>query len=410
MKDRRPLLVLFVGVAALKVGLMMAWGDRALLFDEESYRRAGEAAAGWLRGGLSTADLSGPGRIAWHNPGYGLVFTAAALLPGPAVLWVRLLQLVAGLLSGVLLARTLEPRVGSRWAAVAAGALWLHPSMLYFGVALWPVGLATLGTTALLFAGDRWTRRRDHSQAQWEFGIALAALPFFAAPALFLLPGVAALVGVRRWPRVLGPAIVTVGAWSFALSLALGTWVPFDLAGPRNLALGNNEQIADGRGSLWGDAENKEVYLLRLEEACGDSMDRQRLACEVRWCTTEARSWALAHPGLALEKASLRVLETWRPDTFLPRHLARAEQFPPDGLAELAQASRFVLAALQFAGLALLLLAILSRRRELRPLLLGLILWTLPAAMSVGLTRIRQPVWPWIVAAAILLLAPRRRP
>lgn len=388
------------------MGLLLAWGDRPLLFDEESYRRAAEALAAWVRAGLPGGDLEGPGRVAWHNPGYGLVLGGLSLLGADPVSAMRWLQLLAGLLSGVLLYRTLEPRTGPGPAIAATAALWLHPSMLFFGLTLWPTTLATLGTSALLFTAARWQARPDAPARQWELGAALAVLPFFASGALLLLPAVALWVRPERWPRVLGPAALVLVPWCLALSLQVGAFVPLDLAAARNLALGNTEWVAEGRGSLWGDPQNKAPLLQKLEDDCGPGVDALRLACEQRWARREVRRWVGAHPGAAASRAALRVVETWASDTFLPRHLHHAVPFPggpPPGAAAIGHATSAAHAAVL---LLLLLVGVATHRMaRLRPLLIGVALWTLPAFLAIGMTRLRQPALVWILAGAALVFA-----
>jgi hypothetical protein len=98
------------------------------------------------------------------------------------------------------------------------------------------------------------------------------------------------------------------------------------------------------------------------------------------------------------------VIETWRPDDFLPRHLADADAFPPAGLPRTAAGARRVLVVLH-AGVLLALIAVVlggRRRRDLRVLATAIALWTLPAALSVGMTRLRQPTWVWIVAGGVV--------
>lgn len=402
-----PLLASFLAVLVGKAILLGLWGDRPPLFDEGSYLAAGEALERWLWAGAPSDDLSAPGRVAWHNPAYSGLVAVASLLPGSAALWMRLLQLAASLVSGLLLFRFLRPRTGRGFALAGALMLWLHPSMLFFSLTIWPVTLATFGTTALLFTAGRYHDTPDDPSRQLELGLTLAPLPFFASPALLLLPAVAWWTGPRRWSRTLLPAVALWLAWSLPLSTLLGTWTVLDLAGPRNAALGNTEWVRDGRGSLWGDPEGKAVFLEKLEDTCGDQMDIHRLRCEASWCKREAADWIRVHPARFASRSLLRLGETWLPDSFLPRHLGSDVAFPRGPPQGLVKPARVLLSVAQAAVLIGLISMFAAARRQplVKALAVGVVVWTLPIVLVIGNTRLRQPVLPWIIAGALLVAA-----
>ncbi len=407
-----PLLASFLAVLVLKAVLLGLWGERPPLFDEGSYLAAADAVEGWLRAGAPTDNLDPAGRLAWHNPAYSTLVAAAALMPGSAALWMRLLQLAASLVSGLLLFRFLRPRAGRSLALAGALVLWLHPSMLFYSLTLWPVTLATFGTTALLFAAGRYADHPDDPKRQLELGLTIAPLPFFASPALLLLPAIAAWTKPRSWSRTVLPGVALWLAWTLPLATILGSWTAIDLAGPRNAALGNTEWVRDGRGSLWGDPEGKAVFMSKLEDTCGATMDIHRVRCEVLWCKQEAIAWTRAHPASFGTRALLRLGETWLPDTFLPRHLQSAVAFPngpPEGLVKPA---RVLLAVVQAALLvAVILMGWAARRQPLvKALVVGVIVWTIPIVLVLGNTRLRQPLLPWIIAGAALVAARAIRP
>ena len=388
-----PLPVTFAVVAALHLALLIAWGSPAPLHDELGYARTGQLVAdGLLQGG----DPELLGRVAWHNPGYGGLFVAASLLPGDGQLVMRLLQVAAGLLAGLLVFHGLRRRVSPAWALAGAMAVWLHPSQLFFRVSFWPVAVATLLTAAVALCALRLAEAPDEPGRQWELGLALAPLPFFAPQALALIPGLLLWPGPRRAPRVLGPLLALWLPWMVAVSLALGTFTPIDLAGPRNLVLGNHPAVAEHRGSLWGDPGGKGLLQVELDAACGQDRQAARVRCEALESKRIARRTALEAPGAAVRRAGLRLLETWQPDRFLPRRLRELDRPGAEGLALLLLLLHFALVGAALAGLG---------RPEGRAAWAGVLLWCVPVLLTVGFTRLRQPLLPWLVVAAVVGLA-----
>ena len=392
-----PLPVAFGLVAVVHVALLVAWGSPEPLHDELGYVKTGELVADQLRGGVDPSVL---GRVAWHNAGYSALFVGAELLFGDARLPLRLLQLLVGLLAGLLVFHGLRRRVPRALALAGALVVWLHPSLLFFRLTFWPVSLAVLLTSAVALCALRLAEAPDDPGRQWELGLSLAPLPFFAPQALALVPILLAWPGLRRAPRVLGPLLALWLPWMVAVSLALGTFAPIDLAGPRNLALGNHPAIAEGRGSLWGDPEGKAALQAELESACPQASQADRVRCEVAESIRLARATATADPGAALSRAGLRLVETWLPDRFLVRHLEELGRPPPVVLPVLLLVLHLLVLAAALLGL---------RTREGRVAWIGAVAWCVPVLLTVGFTRLRQPLLPWLVVAGVLGLAEATR-
>ena len=388
-----PLAVAFGLAAVVHLGLLVTWGDPEPLHDELGYLHTGQLVAAQLRDG---GDPSVLGRLAWHNAGYSALFVAAELTFGDARLPLRLLQVLAGLLAGLLVFHGLRLRVSRRWALLGALVVWLHPSMLFFRLSFWPVALAVLGTSAAALCALRLADAPEQRGRQWELGLALAPLPFFAPQALALIPGLLIWPGPRCAPRVLGPLLALWIPWMIATSVALGTFTPIDLAGPSNLALGNHPAIAEGRGSLWGDPVGKARLQADLDAACPAAGQADTIRCEAAESVRIARSTLASQPVDALRRAGLRLLETWAPDRFLLRRLDELGQTPPPGLPEL----------LLLLHLALLAAALVGLSTPVgRAAAFAALLWCVPVLLTVGFTRLRQPLLPWLVMAGIAGLA-----
>jgi hypothetical protein len=269
--------------------------------------------------------------------------------------------------------------------------------MIFFRLSLWPVALATLGTTllaacALRMMDDPETTLHsgDPSPVRRCFAWTLALLPFLAPSALLLIPLAALAFGVRRAKALCGLSLALWLPWMLALSLTLGAFVPVDLSASRNLVLANHRAISEGRGSLWGDPAAKQTYLSELALACPSTDILARKRCAHRFNMKTTRQTVSAEPSAAVQRSLLRIAETWAPDQFLPRSL-RIQGRPGAGLVT------GLLGALHWALLALALLGLRSRAG--RAALLATFFWTLPIVIAVGFTRLRQPVLPFLLIA-----------
>jgi len=408
---RRPVWVAAAAVALLKIVLLVLWGDRVPIYDEAGYLKTGEAVAAWLTGG--TGDPSVLGRIAWHNPGYGVLATLFATIGDSAGWGLRLLQLVAGVHTGLCVHALLVRRVRRSGALIGALIVWLHPSMLFFGLALWPVALATWCLAAGTLALDDFARAPNSRGRAVAAGWTLAPLPFLAPQALLLLPLLAAVayrIQRRSLASVLGPTLALWLPWSLAASVALGMPTPMDFASRETVALGNNPHIPAGRGSSFDQTDAIRLLRADVADVCGDGVDAARVRCDARTYGNIARRTIRESPFGATARSFVRVLEAWSTDTFLLRHLADERAFarpPPKGVVQVLHAG---LTGLQSALILGFLIAAVNprRRRDVGALAVAVGLWTVGIALTVGATRLRQPALPWIVVAALTSLYPSR--
>jgi len=384
----------WVLVGLVHLAALGLWGNPELVHDEADYIAQGQILKAWLQGAAGVGVSEVFGRFALHNPGYALGVAVLEALSGHGALLVRILQCLVGVLTGFVLYAALHPRVGARTALAATLIFWLHPSMIFFRLSLWPVVFATLGTTLLAYGALQLAEKGESgesTQLRSCFGWTLALLPFFAPPALLLLPAVAVAFGPERWRALCGPALALWLPWMLALSLTLGAFVPVDLSSSRNLVLANHPAISEGRGALWGDRAAKQTYLAELALACPQETPLQRKRCEHRFNTQIARQTVAANPGAAVQRSFRRIAETWTADRFLPRSLDSQGRAGAAGTASL-------LAVLHWALLGLALLGLRSPRG--RAALGAALLWTLPVLVAVGFTRLRQPVLPFLLIAA----------
>jgi len=396
-KGSRPALVIaFVAVAAVQVLLLRAWGEPPLLYDEAGYELATEAVAGWAGDGFGAPLPPEVGRVALHNPGYAVALGVVRWTTGATAAPMRVLQALIGLLSGLVLFHALRRRVPDGWALTGALALWLHPSALFFRLTLWPTAAATGLVALAVLCALRLADDVEDRGRQWALGLVFAPLPFVAAPALALLPALLVWPGPRRGWRVAAPFLALGIPWAAAVSITVGSFSPMDTSAACNLALGNHDLVAADRGSLWGDPEGRAAFEALRGDACPQTDALARIRCEARWCGDVARTTVTSDPGAAGVRAARRGFETWRTDTFAPRHLD-ALGFP----RSLALRSLLMGVHLALLGLALLGL----RTREGRAAWAAVGLWTVPALLSVGFTRVRQPLLPVLVFAAVIGIA-----
>lgn len=407
----KPIWVAALAVTGLKLALLIAWGDRAPIFDEAGYLKTAEAVAAWLTGG--TGDPSVLGRIAWHNPGYGVLATVFAGVGDTGGWGLRLLQLVAGVHTGLCVHTLLARRIAPSGAIIGALVVWLHPSMLFFGLTLWPVSLATWCLTAGTLALDDFARSPNSRGRAAVAGWTLAPLPFLAPQALLLLPllGVVAYRIHRRSPAtILGPTLALWLPWSLAASVALGAPTPMDFASRETFALGNNSHIPAGHGSSFDHADSLGLLRAEVADLCGDAGDADRVRCDARSYGAIARREIAAQPGAAVARAALRIIEGWSTDTFLVRHLRDSRAFPNPPSAALVARIDDILTGAQLLLVLLFLVAAANprRRTDTATIVVAVGLWTLGIALTIGATRLRQPALPWIVVAALTTLYPSR--
>lgn len=404
----------FLGVVGLHALALVAWGAPTPIYDEAGYLRGGEEVARWLR--CSTGLWSGPecaassarslGHLAWHNPGYSALFPIAALLPGPAALWIRLLQVFAGLAAGAATYALLLRWRGETVALIGALVVWLHPVQIFFRLTLWPVALATLGAALLALLVVRLAEAPGSVRRARQLGLVLLAIVFVWPQTLALAPFIALWslrLGKPVLARVLGPLLLVWLPWVLLVSLVLARPSAMGLFAPEDSALGNNPWIAPLRGSALHDRAAVRRLRSEANAGCEAMTGVAELRCRSDRYAAITRQTIAADPLAAMLRGGLRLAETWRPDDFVARHLAdqRTGFAPHRSVGEIAGVvvrlcEIVVLLAAAFAAVSAV------RDRRVAAFMLAVALTSLPVLAAVGLTRVRQAMLPWIVVAALL--------
>jgi hypothetical protein len=333
------------------------------------------------------------GRLALHNPGYSFLVALIEAASGEAVLILRLLQIGAGIITGLVLYSALAERIGAKLALVVAWVFWAHPTLFFFRLTLWPVTFAALGTSLAAAEALRLYDSPSSESRGWTLPLTLAVLPFFSASGWLFLPLTFFLFERRKAVRTCAPAIVLWCLWTLTLSLGLGTPTTTDLSASRNIALANHPAISADRGSLWGDPAQKAIYLAEVETRCASSNLRTKKRCEHRYNLGIAKEHIVKNPGQAIIRSGRRLAETWGPDRFLLRHLSE-RGVRIHNTSHLPQ----LLATLHWAIMLFSLLGL--RTPQGRASLLAALVWSLPVVLAVGFTRLRQPLLPLLLLSA----------
>jgi len=392
----------FLLACVAQAAAFFAWGNPELLHDEADYLSQATLFASWLSGQGETTAAEALGRLALHNPGYSLLVALTEASSLQTVLVLRLLQIAAGLMTGLVVYVALAGRVGSRLALCVAWVIWLHPTLVFFRLTLWPVTLAVLGTSLAAAEALRISNKAGSEPTGWILPLILAVLPFFSASGWLFLPLAFVVFGRARALRMCSPAIALWCIWTLVLSFGLGSPATTDLSASRNLVLANHPAISEGRGSLWGDPAQKAIYLADLEANCASRNLREEKRCEHNYNLDLALRHVAEKPWSAVVRAGHRLTETWQSDRFLLRHLDELDEVEDvtGHLAKLLVPLHWVILVLSLLGL---------RTAQGRAALLAVVVWTAPVFLTVGFTRLRQPMLPLLLIAAAFGIYSLRR-
>jgi len=296
------------------------------LADERGYFTI---AGGWgeLLRRLATLSLPSPSllRSAWGEarwpPLYPFLLGVARALPGDDLAAARLVGVIAGALTTIIVVH-LTARLAGRRAAGAAGvAHALYPSFVFFSVALWSETLFILLLLALLSALLRAIDSQTAVTSGWAFwlGLGSALLMLTRSAALPMVVGLLGWLALRlprgrRLPTIGGTALLAlllVLPWSAASTRLAGRPVFLSIGDGSNLALGNNPWTPPALGSAWGVEEFKRKVFEAVQDKSGG--DRS-LAI--------AREEILSHPLRTMQRVVVRAVQLAGLDFFPLRHLA----------------------------------------------------------------------------------------
>ena len=129
---------------------------------------------------------------------------------------------------------------------------------------------------------------------------------------------------IKRLLVIGSPALVIGVSWLLVLRNEEGRFVFFATANGYNLYLGNNPYIEPGKGSAWADHR----VLPKLQAQMIADTGAANLPNWDRAGATRAWQFISARPGLAVERAGIRAIETWTPDWYVRQYFNRGI-YPP---------------------------------------------------------------------------------
>lgn len=402
--------------ALVRVVPMYAWWWRPCVRDECTYR---DLAASILRG----EGMVGTRGWLWA-PGYPGLLAAHGWLFGRmhALKWT---QLLAAVLTTVLLYRFTRARFGTRAATIAALLFALSPTHVFYASSFWSECLYT----ALLFGMVQalaWARgeRNDGEAVRHDtpgalrglvVGALLGACVLFRGVATYMFPVVVLALGWGRWraPELkrtvaalcLGMALL-VGPYSAYATGKFGAFVISDRTLGQMMWLGNNDYppiTFDYGNGLIRDAEFDAVTATGRPH-CG-MVDAPALqdACEMK----NGLAWIRAHPGEFLARVPLRVSQMLTPHSLLTRNLRSGKW---GGMPSWVDEAIIVL--IPFFSVTTMLAGTLGAFARGRGWYLvgasGIVAYHVAAvACLAGLSRYRVPLEPlWMVFAGAFLASP----
>lgn len=276
---------------------------------------------------LATLSLPSPSllRSAWGEarwpPLYPFLLGVARALPVDDLAATRLVGVIAGAVTTIIVVHLTARLAGQRAAGAAGVAHALYPSFVFFSVALWSETLFILLLLVLLSVLLRAIDSQVAVTSGWAFwlGCGSALLMLTRSAALPMVVGVLGWLALRL-PR--GRRLQTVGGaplialllvlpWSAASTRLAGRPVFLSIGDTENLALGNNPWTPPALGSAWGVEELKRKVFEAAHDENG--VDRSMAI---------ARQEILSHPLRTMQRVVVRAAQLAGLDFFPLRHLA----------------------------------------------------------------------------------------
>lgn len=407
MRRRPPAaLVAIVAVALIaRVAAIAATPDFAPIFDAADYERHALSIA---EGEGFGSSQYAPGPSAFRPPVYPAALAAVDVVGGDRTAK-RLLGVIFGVVSVVLIFLIADRLWNRRTAIVAGGIAAVFPPLVFLNLSLLsealfvPLALAAVLTTLEYRADGRWrwlvitgllcglailTRTAG---APLALALALGvwtARPRFSRTAL-MAPAVLVLV-----------AVLTLAPWVIRNTITFDRWVGLSTAGGYALAGTYNEE-SRARGSKPGQPFSPNVLRIYDPVLRDRSLDEAESTGELN---DQAMAYIREHPGYVAETMAwnvLRVFEIHSEADFEQRFAT--SQMQAAGVEELNSPGLFLGSLYVVMLMALVGVGVLALRPRWRtPLFVWLtpILLLLPALAIYGLPRYRAPIDPFLVLLA----------
>jgi len=301
----------------------------------------------------------GPAPTAHWPPGYTAVLSSVYLLPGPNLIMGKLLNVVLGAVTCVMvyvMGRVLwKPSVG----IVGGLSLALYPSHIFYSALILTetVYAALITGIMLLFVLAVLNKRAEHRFVAFGLGLLLGAAAMVRGEGILLAVLFATVLwySTRQFVTaarfaglaLVGTALIGCG-WTVRNAIQLDAFVPINTGSSVVLSLGHWEG-ADGGGNRL-----RSAYIQRYYQEL-NSPEREVKAHTKR--TREALQYWATHPGHEAELVPRRLIELYRHDhdaiDWAPQEGRTVSESNLDRLSLLSDVYYFVMLAAAGVGLVL---------------------------------------------------------
>jgi 4-amino-4-deoxy-L-arabinose transferase-like glycosyltransferase len=410
-RQRRALLVVFAAGLAIRLVIL---ADTASLttkiVDEQQYSQI----AANLAAGNGFAWEPGQ-RTSIRPPLYPALLAAIWTISPGNLQAVRIVQIVVGLATALLLyvlaARIYGPQAGA-WAAAVG---WLYPSLMLYNFLILTETLFTFFLVAFVLLTVLLVQTpRAWSAIGGGLALGLAALtrsvlwplPLILCPLLFVIIRAPLARRLVLPCLVLAGYAVVVAPWAIRNTRLQGTLTIVDTMGGINLRMGNYEYTPDDR--MWDavalTGDKSWVHGIETDLA-GQTVTEGR---KEKWAQRKAIEFMLANPGLTLRRSLIKFADFWGLEREFMAGIEQGLYHPPVWFQILASAAILLAyVAIVLAGAAGIWLAAPDDWRLHAVMLLPLLVITGAHTIVFGHSRYHLPLMPILAVYAAALVSAR---
>jgi 4-amino-4-deoxy-L-arabinose transferase-like glycosyltransferase len=436
----RPLaILLFAALFVRLLALWMAW-DARLVLDEQLYLiRAdallrGEGFVGSFQSWVLHPDVTLLVQLpqytgSYQPPLYTLFIASILAIPVLGIGAVKLVQVLLGVLTVLLVFRIASAWFDERCGLVAAALCAFYPNFIAFSHYLWSETLFVfLLTLAFAYATKKATASRtDIFVAGLLFGLAAltrSAIVYFLPVLGLWLFWIHRSEGRRALirPVLLLAALIPIAPWTVRNASVNEGFVLIDTNGPFNLWRGNTPTtFADRENPPGGTYASpfdglplmpvaRQNQRLLVDTVKRDLAKAQPTDLEIaRHAWRESWRYIVEDPVAFVHRGWIKMIDMWNPTSFLLRQFRVGAYGDAEGPFQTVFSWCAILAYLMALGAGLAGLAVSYRDPRAWIVIALILFFTAIHALTFGLTRFRLPLMPFLIIFAARAITLRLR-